>query len=261
MAQYNPQLNQLRKRQRGLSVDGLRLWGAFFAATGIFGQAVLQNGILNVSGLSGTELLAVLDSRPEMMTVASVALIMQFASYCAVPIFAALMTEGLVKTHDIKAYAIRVAALAVISELPYNLAYGGKLLDLGTRNPVFGLLLGMAAVWLLQHYAETDSRGRNLLFTLLILGMGSLWALMLKIDCGVTLLWCVALLWKFRHNTVWQLMWGTAACMLNFPAPLGLLALYAYNGKQGEANRKLVYGWYPVALLVLGAAGLVLKGL
>ena len=259
MAQYNPQLNQMRKPDRSLSTDGMRLWGAFFAASGIFGQAILQNGILNVSGLSGTELLAVLDSRPEMMTVASVALILQFASYCAVPIFAALMAEGLFKTHDFKAYAIRVATLAVVCEIPYNLAFSGKLLDFATRNPVFGLLLGMVAVWLLQHYAETDSRGRNLLFTLLILGMGSLWALMLKIDCGVSLLWCVALLWKFRHNTVWQMMWGTAACMLNFPAPLGLLALYAYNGKKGDWSRKLVYGWYPALLLAFGVAGLVLK--
>ncbi len=253
--------NMLNKkpRRKGLTVDGVRLWGAFFTLSGIISRAILQNGLLNVANLSGEQLLAVLDSSPEMMAVASVALVLQFAGYCAVPGFALLAAEGFAKTSDVKRYLLRVAAVAVISELPYNLVSGGTLWDPSSRNPAFGVLLALLVLYLLKNFADTNSKGRNRLFTAFILLMGVLWSVMLQIECGLALVLTTAALYIFRHNTVWQLLWGTAACCLQFPAPMGLLCLYAYNGKQGSWSRRLVYAWYPVTLLAAGLAGLALR--
>ena len=265
MNQYELELNRRRAakaaRPRGLSVDGLRLWGVFFALMGIVSTAVLQNGMLDLTNSTNQQLLALMESSPEAMIVASVALILQFASYCAIPIFAALAAEGITHTHDYKAYILRVAALALISELPYNLAMGGLLLDLSGRNPVFGMLLALVVVWFVRQYADGNNKGRNLLLTVVFLAVAGLWSSMLKIDCGLTTAMLVTVLWKNRHNTVWQLSWGTAVSVLKFPAPLGLLALYGYNGEKGKLDRKVVYGWYPVCLLVCAAAGWLMRGL
>lgn len=265
MNRYEMELNRRRLAKegklRGLTTDGLRLWGAFFTLAGVVSTAVLQNGLLNLTNSSNEQLLALMESSTEAMVVASVAIILQFASYCALPLFAALMADGIVHTADLKAYGTRVALLALVSEIPYNLAYGGKLLDLSSRNPVFGLLLALVATWLVKTFADGNSKSKNLLYTAGILAMAGLWCSMLRIDCGFTLVLLVVVLWKFRHNTVWQLSWGTAICVIKFPAPLGLLALYAYNGEKGNWGRKLAYGWYPVLLAVCGVVSLVLRTL
>ena len=260
MNQY--ELNRRRTaKPRGLTTDGLRLWGAFFTLSGVVSAAILQNGLLDLTNSTNQQLLALMESSSEAMVVASVAIILQFVSYCALPLFAALAADGFVHTHDRKAYLLRVGALALAAELPYNLAYRGKLLDLSGRNPVFGLLLALVVLWLLQQYADGNSKGKNLLVMAGIVAVAGLWTTMLRIDCGFTLVLLTAVLWKFRHNTVWQLAWGTAVCVLKFPAPLGLLALYGYNGEKGHWDRKLCYLWYPVMLLVCGVASLLLRGL
>lgn len=265
MNQYELELNRKRAAKaakiKGLSRDGLRLWGAFFTLSGVVSAAVLQNGLLDLTNTTNEGLLALMESSPEAMTVASVALILQFVGYCAIPVFALLMTEGIVKTSDIKKYGARVLVLALVSEIPYDLAYGGKLLDFSSQNPVFGLVLALVAVWLVQQYADGESKGKNLLMILVIWVVAALWASMLKIDSGLTLVMLVTVLWKFRHNTVWQLSWGTAVCVMKFPAPLGLLAVYGYNGEKGHWDRRLIYAWYPVMLLAAGVAGLALRGL
>ena len=76
-----------------------------------------------------------------MRILATIALVCQAVSTCAVPIFAFLLVEGFLHTSDWKRYLTRVSLMALAAEIPYNLAMSSKLIDLSSRNPAFGLVL------------------------------------------------------------------------------------------------------------------------
>ena len=64
----------------------------------------------------------------------------------AFPIFCYLIVEGYTHTHSLKRYMLRLGAFALISELPYNLAFSKTLIDDSGVNVFFTLLLGLIAV-------------------------------------------------------------------------------------------------------------------
>ena len=140
-------METVRKRSSGISSNGLRTWGMFFLLAGMLGKSILQNGLLNLGAVSFGQLLEQMQTSRAAMLYATLALVLQAMETCAVPIFAFLLVEGVEHTSSLRNYALRVAGLAVLSELPYNLATSGKLLDTTSRNPVFGLVVCLVMVY------------------------------------------------------------------------------------------------------------------
>ncbi len=238
----------------GMSGDGLRTWGLVFLAAGVFSCGVLQNRLLGIGALNTQQLLAVMEGN---MLAATLALVLQAMETCAVPIFALLLVEGFQHTASFRGYFLRVLGLAVLTELPYNLAMGGKLLDLSSRNPVFGVVLGLVVLYCYTRYAEKS--GQNRLIRGLVTLAALVWPLMLQIQHGVCMVALVCLMWRFRKKPVYRNFIGAAAAMLcsllspyYLAAPMGFLALHAYNGEKGEAGPMVRYLAYPALLLIIG---------
>lgn len=61
----------------------------------------------------------------------------------AYPIFAFLAAEGFRRTHNLRRYLLRLLVWAVISEMPFNLIYGGSLLYPFHQNVLWTLLLSL----------------------------------------------------------------------------------------------------------------------
>ncbi len=255
------------QRSGGLTTHGLRLWGLFFMAAGVIGRSILQNRLLGVGTLSAMELFAVMDENQIMMIVATAALIMQVLETCAVPLFAFLLVEGFQRTGDVKNYFGRILAVALVSEIPYNLAMSGKVIDMGSRNPAFGLVLGMLVLFFYNYY---DGRSFGHVVAKIIAAAAAvLWGAMLQLDPnGVCLTLVVCVLWVFRKKELYRNFAGaiaTVACCMVSPlfiaAPMGFLVVHFYNGRLGKdayAHRALRYLTYPVLLLVVYAVGLAL---
>ncbi len=71
----------------------------------------------------------------------------------AFPVYIWLLVEGFVHTSSRKRYFLQMAALAVISELPFDLAFSGGW-DLGWQNVYFTLLTGLLLLTVLEKTAK-----------------------------------------------------------------------------------------------------------
>ena len=243
-------------RPAGISSNTLRTWGLLFLAAGIFGRSVLQNQVLGVGKLSAQQLLEVMENN---MGAATAALVLQAMESCAAPIFAFLLVEGFRHTSNYKKYLLRILGVAVLSELPYNLAIGGSLLDMRSRNPVFAMVLGLIVLYFYKRY-EAKGAG-NTAIKLAVTLAALVWNQMLQIGNGICLILLIAVLWAFRKKPLYGNFVGAGVaivCTLISPfylaAPMGFLAVHFYNGERNESGRVVNYLAYPAMLLLIGAA-------
>ncbi len=250
-------------RPAGITRSALRTWGMLFLAMGIAGKSLLQNGLLNMTQITPQQLLELMQSSDSAMLYATLALGMRALETCAVPIFAFLLVDGVLHTSNFGRYCLRVTAMALASELPFNLADGGKLLDLSSRNPALGLVMGLILLHYYQRFAGTGVKALLAKGGLTLCAI--LWCSMLRIEYGGSLVFVVAVMWACWNKPLMRNIAGATAslvCSLNslffMASPMGVLAVHFYNGEKGEENRLVNYLAYPVLLLALGLAGMYL---
>ena len=250
-------------KRTGISVAALRTWGMMFLAAGIIGRGVIQNHILGIVGMDAQQMLAVMESSADAMNYVTVSLVLQVMEACAVPIFAVLLVEGIQHTSDFVRYFIRVLGLAVLTEIPYNLAMGTGILDFSSRNPVFGLVLGMMMIWLYQRYAQSGFK--NALIKVIVTLAAMLWTKMLSIEFGAPTILVLVALWSFRKKHLKRNFAGATAaiaCGLFSPfflsSPMAFLPIHMCNWEKGEENRLLNYLMYPGMLLLATVAAMKL---
>lgn len=162
--------------------------------------------------------------------------------------------EGLRHTRSPRRYLLRLTGFALLSELPFDLAfYGG--IERGHQNAYFTLALGLLALWAIQ------SRGME---GWLLALTAALAAELLGCDYGMYGVLLILLLDRFHRARSEQL---AAAALLNLAffglqtQTLSLIALpllWLYNGKRGRDDRRLFYLYYPAHLCVLGILRFVL---
>lgn len=248
-----------QNRISGLSRTGLRLWGLLFLLVGLVGRCVIQMKLLGLGQISGAQLLEMMQGSDQVMILATAALILQAIETCAVPIFAFLLVDGFGRTGSFKGYLLRVIAVAVLSEIPFNLAMGGKVLDTSSRNPVAALVLGLIMLYLFRYFSEDGLRHR--LIKLLVGIAGILWATMLRVEHGLALTVMICVLWAFRKKPMTRNIagaTGAVVCTLFSPfylaSPMAMMAVHFYNEeKPCTKNRWVTYLTYPVLLLLVWA--------
>ena len=252
-----------RRAPKGTDAAAIRKWGMIFLTIGIIGQGILQNRLLQMNSVSGNELLAAMESNPMVMPLLTAALVCKVIETCAAPLFAFLLVEGFQRTASFEKYLIRVGAVALISELPYNLAYGGKIFELTSRNPVFGMVICLVMLFFYTRYP--DKGLKNFAMKALITAAAFLWCLMLHIDQGICLVVMVAMLWYARSKSNERAVLGFCSAMVctlfdmyYIGSCLAFIMLHRYDEERGEQNEKLNYAFSPAALLAVGIVGLFL---
>ena len=247
----------VRERNRGLNTTGLRTWALLFLVLSAAGRALLQNRLLELTGT--TDLMAALDAEGGML-MATIALILVILESCATPLFAYLLVEGAKFTGNLNKYLLRVGALALVTEIPFNFAMSGKLVDLSTRNPVFGMLLALVLIWFYKKYEGKSAKA--VMIKIMVTLAAMVWAVMLSVEHGGASLLIVVALWAFRNKPNLRNLMGGCATMLcclysitYLAAPMGFLLIHFYNGEKGPSRQTFHYLVYPAALLVIGIIG------
>lgn len=248
-----------RRTKSGFSGNVLRTWGMIFVAAGLVGRCIIQNQLLNMAETTNQQLLEAMQSSEKVMILATVAIALQAVETCAAPVFCFLLAEGFQKTRSLKKYFLRVLGIACLSEIGYNFAFSGKLLEMTSRNPVFSMVLCLVVLYFYRRYAGKGVSGFAIQAAVTVAAV--LWAGMLRIDSGVPCLILTLVLWACRNKPVYRTFVGCVAAVVcsalspfYLASPMGFLAVHGYNGEKGADNKVINYLAYPVLLLTAGLA-------
>lgn len=251
------------EEKKGLSGNAIRVWALLLLTVGLAGQSIIENRLLGLSGLTTKQLLELMNTDSNAMIYVTVALICKIAQACATPLFSMLLVEGFLHTSNLKNYLLRVLVVAAVSEIPYNLAMSGSIIDLSSRNPAFGVLLGLLLLWFFSMYQEKGMK--HTLIKLIVVVAAVVWSKMLGIEGGECIVIVTGAIWAFRKKPSMRTFAACGACalctvfsMYYLAAPMFCLLLHMYNGQPGERSQKVNYAAYPAVLVLLAACGLFL---
>ena len=250
-------------RPAGIGAGALRAWGLIFLLAGVIGRGLIQNVLLGLNNMDTQQLLQVMNGSDGAMGMVTLSLVLTAMESCAVPIFAFLMVEGFLHTSSYKNYLIRTAVLAIVSEVLYNVAMSGSVLDMGSRNPVWCVVLGLVLLGLFRYVDEKMNSKKLIKFVMAVAGI--LWASMLKVEHGVFFMAMVLTLWVMRSKPQYRLFVGmgvaalcTAISPFYLAATMGFMAIHFFNGEKSESGKLINYAAYPAMLLICALAPMFL---
>lgn len=167
----------------------------------------------------------------------------------AFPIFCYLIVEGFHHTRSHFNYLTRLFIFAIISEIPFDLAFRGQLFEWRHQNVFFTLMLGLLCIFCLE-----EMNTHRIYVILLVI----LWITAYFIHCdygtGGVLLICMFYL---TEKSSWMRLLLCSLILYLFygiSELYGIIALpliFLYNKKKGPDAKIFFYWFYPVHLIVL----------
>lgn len=252
---YRPGLKLFR-----LSGEALQWIGFVMACLSSFSIAILQRGVL---GLDRKGAMAAVSEAMKpggtAMGWATGAVFCSLLSTLAIPIFAKLTYEGWKRSTAPGKYLAGLAVCALISEIPYDFAMNGKLLDRSAQNPVWGLLLAAVTLEITRRWTMKSAAG-NLAFRAMIVCAALIWAMLLRVQMGTVMVLLAALFCFAEEKPVITIAGGALLTLVQFPAPAGMAFVYWYDGEKQMGSGKLLAILYPIQLLAFGLLAVVVGG-
>lgn len=173
---------------------------------------------------------------------------MRIVGRLAFPIFAYLLVEGFVYTRDVKKYLIRLGIFALISEIPFDLAFFGNVVAMKHQNVFFELFLGILVLYLMLKTTDQAQRVMIVIPALLI----SDW---LCLDYGSWGLLMILAYYVCREKKLLKLALIVAINLLmgnsQVYAGLAVLIIALHNHELGPKMKLFFYAFYPAHLLIL----------
>lgn len=169
------------------------------------------------------------------------------------PIFCFLLVEGFIHTRNRVKYGLRLALFAFLSEIPFDLAFTGKVFSTKYQNVFFTLLIGLLVMAVFRVIEEKYNEKHILAIVLMLLSLaaGMTLTVILKTDYDYRGVISIVILYIFRMYRPLQLLAGALTFMWEIPAPAAFLAAACYNGRRGLNLKYIFYIFYPLHLLIL----------
>ena len=195
------------------------------------------------------------------------------------PIFAFLIVEGYFHTGNLRRYAGRLLLFAIVSEIPFNLAMGSRLVYPVHQNVLWSFLISLGLIHWNEKARAAQKLWKRLLVGLLTVLLAYIVGLLTMVDFYHAGILTVLVFYFFRQRKWWSYI-GQMVCLwyINTEllggfgyelslfgktwfvarqsfALLALIPIWLYRGRQGFHSRLLqytYYGFYPLHLLILG---------
>ena len=198
----------------------------------------------------------------------------------AFPIFAFLAVEGYFHTRSFKRYALRMLLFAVLSEVPFDLMYGGTVFYPVHQNVIWTLLLGLLGIRLMEAARAKGKRWLYVLTCAAVVVLGFALGTLGMVDYyGAGVLTVFIFYFFHGHGRKWWCLLGQLAALywvnvellgglmyriqlfgMDFElcqqglALLALVPIWLYRGRQGYHSKPFqyaCYAFYPVHMLLL----------
>lgn len=200
------------------------------------------------------------------------------AGRLAFPIFAFMITEGYVHTHDLRRYMLRLLFWAAASEIPFNLMYAGSVIYPYHQNVLWTFLIGLLLIAFTERCRAHFSSAAAVILTILLAAAGYIVGYATMVDYyGAGVLMILAFYFFRTPDLKNRLILFVCLYILNvellggyfysfellghnveFPqqgfALLSLIPIWLYRGRQGthsKAFRYFCYAFYPAHMLIL----------
>ncbi|TGY96857.1 hypothetical protein E5329_07635 [Petralouisia muris] len=167
----------------------------------------------------------------------------------AFPIYCFLLAEGAVHTRNIRKYEMRLLLFALMSEIPFDLAFSSGM-NFRHQNVFFTLFLGLVVV-------EQYQKNRDKLSSFLIFVIVMLLAEFLNTDYGAAGVVFILIFYLLYQYTLGKQAAFAAANFLMYQggiqayAGFAVIPMLLYNGKRGPSMKYLFYAFYPLHLLAI----------
>jgi len=174
----------------------------------------------------------------------------------AFPIYCFLLVEGYYHTKDVKKYAKRLFVFALISEVPFDLAFYNKI-GFVHQNIFFTLLIGLAAIYFID-----NKDGKYNFNKYYVMAAAGILSIILLVDYDIIGIIYILTFYLTRNYPKPKMIYFTALVMFcaNFMSSalqqfslLSLPIIYFYNGELGPKNKFLqilFYVAYPIHLII-----------
>lgn len=174
------------------------------------------------------------------------------------PIYCFLLAEGFARTKSVQKYLMRLLSCGLISEVPYDMTFSGRMCDWHSQNVLFTIFLGLSALVILK---KTDFEKENRLhhaktFTcVLCIAIFAGTAEICHSDYGAAGVLLIICMYHFRERThLRNLVSGMlllTVSPLEVTASASFVLLQRYNGIRGNQSQFGMYLFYPGHLMLL----------
>lgn len=187
----------------------------------------------------------------------------------AFPIYCFLLIEGFIHTKNVFKYWLRLLLFALISEIPFDLAFNHTIIEFYSNNVFFTLCIGLLTIFVLSkieniyQYFKDRCNKYLLMIGCILLGVGCILILgnicetYLMSDYGMSGVFCIVCMYLFRSNILVGYILGVLMTVilnqswLQIYALFGLLFVLMYDGEKGKINKYFFYLFYPLHLLII----------
>lgn len=196
----------------------------------------------------------------------------------AYPIFAFMIVEGYTHTHDLRRYMLRILLWACLSEIPFNIMYGGSAFYPYHQNVLWTFLESLLLIILIEKCRVHFKKVLAMVLSAGIILLGFILGYATMVDYyGVGIL--TVLTFYFFRGQTWKNRLIQFICLyiLNVEllggyyydfqifghdielvqqgfAMISLIPIWLYQGRQGFHNKILqyaCYAFYPIHIIIL----------
>ena len=243
-----PKLEFNKRRLSGFSGNQLKMIACLLMLLDSIGFVLIENGMLYGHN---PDYWALAIQSPLGARLYFLARVLRVLGRISFPIYAYLLVEGFQYTKNLRRYELRILLLALLSEVPFDLALRQTFFYPQYQNVCFTLFLGLCCMEMMQR-----ARKLPLVVSLLIAGIFAACGWFVRADYGAEGIVLISVLWLLRQDHTPQLIagalisaaesfrvWGISA--------LSFVLLRFYNGKRGSAPLTVFfYLVYPLHFLV-----------
>ncbi len=247
-----PESGAVRPRYQILSGSALKLIALITMIIDHIGAAVLEMGVIEGYNIGALNI-----SYETAIFWWNVDSVLRAVGRISFPIYCFLIAEGYTHTRNPRKYALRLGAFALISEIPFDLAFYHSWWSMQHQNVFFTLLLGLLAIMAVDEYEKrVTGRWAGLAAAFCFVMLGDV----LHTDYGAFGVFFIVVLYAFRNCGWIRTVIGCLLIAWETTAPLAFVPIQLYNGERGRLRLKyFFYAIYPVHLLILYGICMLLR--